>query len=54
VPPAEEEIRRRLAEFAVHWGGYHGSAHDPVESNRLLLELNRAIAAGEVAYHPFD
>ncbi|HLG08755.1 MAG TPA: hypothetical protein VI409_08835 [Gaiellaceae bacterium] len=28
-------------------------AHDPQESNRLLLELNRAIAAGEIDYHPF-
>ena len=28
------------------------AAHDPQESNRLLLELNRAIAAGEIDYHP--
>jgi hypothetical protein len=26
----------------------------PQESNRLLLELNRAIAAGEIDYSPFD
>lgn len=30
------------------------AAHNPAESNRRLLELNRAIAAGDVAYHPFD
>lgn len=53
-----EEIRRRLREFAAAWGGYAGTertsaAHDPQESNRLLLELNRAIAAGEIDYHPF-
>jgi len=29
------------------------AAHDPQESNRLLLELNRAIAAGEIDYRPF-
>jgi len=28
--------------------------NDPQESNRLLLELNRAIAAGEIDYRPFD
>jgi len=27
---------------------------DSDETNRLLLELNRAIAAGEIEYHPFD
>ena len=30
------------------------AARDPIESNRLLLELNRAISSGEVAYQPFD
>ncbi len=30
------------------------AVHDPQESNRLLLELNRAIVAGEVDYRPFD
>jgi hypothetical protein len=29
-------------------------AHDPDESNRRLLELNRAIAAGEAEYQPFE
>ncbi len=29
-------------------------AHVPDESNRRLLELNRAITAGEVEYRPFD
>ena len=29
------------------------AAHDPQESNRLLLELNRAIAVGEIEYDPF-
>lgn len=28
-------------------------AHDPDEANRRLLELNRAIAAGEIKYDPF-
>ncbi len=27
-------------------------ARDPAESNRLLLELNRRIAAGELEYRP--
>lgn len=29
-------------------------AADPLEANRRLVELNRAIAAGERAYAPFD
>jgi hypothetical protein len=29
------------------------AAQDSEESNRLLLDLNRAIAAGEIDYHPF-
>ncbi|MGZ8717041.1 MAG: type IIL restriction-modification enzyme MmeI, partial [Gaiellaceae bacterium] len=39
---------------AAAYGWPTSAAHDQAESNRLLLELNRAIAAGEVAYHPFD
>ena len=39
---------------AAAYGWPVSVAHDPAESNRLLLELNWAIAAGEVAYHPFD
>ena len=37
MPPAEEEIRRRLAEFAAHWGGYHGS--ERAEAQTFLNEL---------------
>ena len=39
---------------AIAYGWPKSAAHDPQESNRLLLELNRAIDAGEVEYHPFD
>jgi hypothetical protein len=39
---------------AAAYGWPASAAHDTDESNRLLLELNRAIAAGEVDYHPFD
>jgi hypothetical protein len=39
---------------AAAYGWPASATHDPHESNRLLLELNRAIAAGEVPYHPFD
>jgi hypothetical protein len=38
---------------AAAYGWPASVAHDPAESNRRLLELNRAIAAGEVPYHPF-
>lgn len=38
---------------AAAYGWPASAAHDPAESNRLLLELNRAISSGEVAYHPF-
>lgn len=49
------ELHRRLDEaVAAAYGWPTSAAHDPQESNRLLLELNRAIAAGEVEYHPFD
>lgn len=58
-----EEIRRRLREFAhdaldeavaAAYGWPASAAHDPHESNRLLLELNRQIAAGEIEYRPFE
>jgi hypothetical protein len=32
---------------------YNPVAHDPDETNRRLLELNRAIAAGEIPCDPF-
>ncbi len=38
---------------AAAYGWPASAAHDPKESNRLLLELNRAIAEGEVDYQPF-
>jgi len=38
---------------AAAYGWPVSAAHDPQESNRLLLELNRAIAAGEIDYRPF-
>ena len=41
--------RLRLAAY----GWPVSAAHDPQESNRLLLVLNRAIAAGEIDYRPF-
>jgi len=39
---------------AAAYGWPAAAAHDPQESNRLLLELNQAIAAGEIEYKPFD
>ena len=39
---------------AAAYGWPKTAAHDPAESNRLLLELNRAIATGKVDYQPFD
>ena len=39
---------------AAAYGWPASAAHDPQESNHRLLELNRAIAAGEVEYRPFD
>jgi hypothetical protein len=39
---------------AAAYGWPSHVAHDPDESNRRLLELNRAIAAGEIEYRPFD
>lgn len=38
---------------AAAYGWPANVAHAPDESNRRLLALNRAIAAGEVEYHPF-
>jgi hypothetical protein len=49
-----KELHDALDEaVAAAYGWASSAAHDPQESNRLLLELNRAIAAGEVDYHPF-
>lgn len=49
------ELHEQLDEAVAAAYGWHASAaHDTAESNRRLLELNRAIAAGEVEYHPFD
>jgi hypothetical protein len=39
---------------ATAYGWPRSVAHDSDETNRRLLELNRAIAAGEVDYHPFS
>jgi hypothetical protein len=39
---------------ATAYGWPASAAHDPQESNRRLLELNRAIAGGDVPYNPFD
>jgi hypothetical protein len=48
------ELHRELDEaVAAAYGWPSSAAHDTAESNRLLLELNRSIAAGEVEYHPF-
>jgi len=40
--------------IAAAYGWPPSAPHDPQESNGLLLELNRRIAAGEVEYKPFD
>jgi len=49
------DLHRRLDEaVAAAYGWPASAAHDPQESNRLLLELNRRIAAGEVEYSPFE
>ena len=49
------ELHERLDEaVAAAYGWPASAAHDPQESNRLLLELNRRIAAGEVEYNPFE
>ncbi len=49
------DLHRQLDEaVAAAYGWPTSVAHDPAESNRRLLELNRAIAAGEIEYRPFD
>lgn len=48
------DLHRGLDEaVAAAYGWPRSVTHDPDETNRRLLELNRAIAAGEVAYDPF-
>jgi hypothetical protein len=48
------DLHRELDEaVAVAYGWPRSVAHDPAEANRRLLELNRAIAAGEISYDPF-
>jgi hypothetical protein len=49
------KLHRELDEaVAAAYGWPKRAAHDPEESNRRLLELNRRIVAGEVEYAPFD
>ena len=48
------ELHDALDEVVTTYGWPSSAAHDPQQSDRLLLELNRAIAAGEIDYHPFD
>lgn len=48
------ELHRELDEsVAAAYGWPRSVAHDPDETNRRLLELNRAIAAGEIPYDRF-
>jgi hypothetical protein len=48
------DLHRKLDQaVAAAYGWPKAAAHDPVESNRRLLELNRRIAAGEIEYRPF-
>jgi hypothetical protein len=48
------ELHEALDEAVSAASGWPASAaHDPQESNRLLLELKRAIAAGEIDHRPF-
>ena len=48
------ELYRQLDEaVAAAYGWPTSAAHDAAESNRLLLDMNRAITAGELAYEPF-
>lgn len=52
--PPSEELHVALDEaVAAAYGWPASAAHDPAESNRRLLELNREIAAGRVPYDPF-
>ena len=49
------DLHRELDEaVATAYGWPRSVAHDADETNRRLLELNRAITAGEVEYRPFD
>jgi hypothetical protein len=49
-----KELHVELDEaVAEAYGWPRAVAHDPDESNRRLLELNLAIARGEVEYDPF-
>ncbi|HET7485014.1 MAG TPA: hypothetical protein VFJ64_06500 [Solirubrobacterales bacterium] len=46
-----KDLHRQLDRAVVAAYGWPDSvADDPVESNRRLLELNKAIAAGEIEY----
>ena len=48
------KLHEQLDEAVADAYGWPPSvAHDPVESNRRLLELNLAIAQGDVPYDPF-
>ncbi len=48
------DLHEALDEAVAATYGWPASvAHDPVETNRRLLELNRAITAGEFEYRPF-
>ena len=49
------DLHKELDEAVSTAYGWPSSvAHDADETNRRLLELNRAITAGEVEYRPFD
>ncbi len=49
------QLHRELDEaLTAAYGWPKSVAHDPDETNRRLLELNRAIAAGEEPYEPFE
>lgn len=49
------DLHRNLDEaVAAAYGWPKSAAHDSSESNRRLLELNQAIANGEIDYSPFD
>jgi hypothetical protein len=48
------DLHRELDEaVAATYGWPRSVAHDPDETNRRLLALNRAIVAGEIPYDPF-
>ncbi len=47
-------LHRKLDEaVAAAYGWPESAAHDPTESNRRLLELNKQIAGGKIEYRPF-